>query len=111
MNKQQYINEIKNDIKDYIIENLSDVKSVYDEKMIDEITGNDCGSYTRNSFLAQQNVINDMDLLIEAINYYECDLNILSDWEACDVIIRMYLYADAVDKYIDDECEKLKDVC
>lgn len=110
MNKQKYINEIKNDIADYVFENLETYINLYDETVVNEITGNDCGSYTRNSFIAQQNVINDMDLLVEAMNYYKCDLDVLDDWELCDVIIRMYLYHDALEEYLDDKFMDIKDV-
>lgn len=61
MTFQDYVREteenVRTALKDYQISSLSDLWNVYDELWIDDsVTGNGSGSYTFNSYKAEENV-------------------------------------------------------
>lgn len=83
---------------------------LYDDMFIDDyITGNASGSYTFNTYKAEEYICHNWELLEEAlISYgYECSINILdkgAEW--CDVIIRCYLLPEALQKAIDKHADE-----
>lgn len=101
-----YPENVKNDIKDYIndeldtgtfgllvqgheetIEDLRD--DLFNE---DSVTGNASGSYTMNTLKAEENLVGNWDLLEEAINEFDLHVNpIKKGAEWCDSLIRCYL--------------------
>ena len=102
MGKYDYREAVKQDIvahlkrEDVVIkrkstENLYD--ALYNELYIaDDVTGNASGSYTFNTWQAEENLCHNWSLLVEALNEFGYDINILekgAEW--CDVIIRCYL--------------------
>lgn len=101
MERYDYYQAVKDDIKQYIEDH--DVKvttnnrdelqeSLYDEMFIsDEVTGNASGSYTFNTWQAEENLCHNLDLLKEACQEFGSDCNILESAEGCDVTIRCYL--------------------
>ncbi len=84
-----YIEEMKSDIKDYLRENYenhkdekgkyvfkeSELDSLRDEMFIaDDITGNASGSYTFNTYEAEEMLSHNLDLLIDACEEFGSDL-------------------------------------
>lgn len=118
MNKYDYETSIYNDVRDYIVEHLQDLdysellyidsdKSRFIEDMqeemftADRVTGNGSGSYTFNTWEAEENLCHNMDLLKEALEEFGCDITYLEKGaEACDVTIRCYLMPGILDDYV-----------
>ena len=125
--KNYYYETVKEDVLNYIEENIdfSDFddleelgKFLNDELWtVDSVTGNSSGSYTFNSFQAQEYVLENMDVLAEALEEFGTDSETIAekflseDWEYFDVTIRCYVLgfciSDALDDIRDDfETEK-----
>lgn len=106
MLQYNYREAVKNDIIDYI--NDKDVKvttynrdkvyeQLYDEMFIsDSVTGNASGSYTFNTWKAEENLCHNLDLLGEALSEFGCEPDYMAQngVEACDVTIRCYLLSE-----------------
>ena len=115
-----YREEVRKDVKQYIIDNYvmeelinDDIADVMDEIIedcwtADSVTGNGSGSYTFNRWEAEENLLHNSDLLLEACDemgyepsyigerYYE------QDFEGLDVLIRCYLMPSAVYDVVSD---------
>lgn len=107
-----YLEAVKNDIRTYIDENidlddwtrqrlkykLSD--SLQNE---DSITGNMSGSYTCNTWQAEENLCHNMCLLRDALDDFGSE-DLLRDYDAekCDCLIRIYLVPQALDEVLDE---------
>ena len=113
MNQYDYREAVKNDIIDYI--NDHDVKvtssnrdevyeQLYDEMFIsDSVTGNASGSYTFNTWKAEENLCHNLDLLGEALSEFGSDpAKIMESPEACDVTIRCYLLSEMLGEVLDE---------
>lgn len=114
MLQYNYREAVKNDIIDYINDN--DVKvttsnrdevyeQLYDEMFIsDSVTGNASGSYTFNTWKAEENLCHNLDLLGEALSEFGCkpDYMAKEGAEACDVTIRCYLLSEMLDEVLDE---------
>ena len=112
MERYDYYEVVKNDIKEYIKENDIDVTSedfdrdgLCDHLWVDDsVTGNGSGSYTFSTWKAEENLCHNWDLLEEALeDFGETDVNILdkgAEW--CDVTIRCYLLGQCLDEVIDE---------
>lgn len=83
INYQNFLDEVRNDLKDYILErwDSSEIKNldrdeVYDEAFTeDSVTGNGSGSYFFNSRKAKESIFNmDEDLLRETISEFCIDM-------------------------------------
>ena len=106
MNKYDYREAMKEDIRNYINENSSEVfedadeiyERFYDDMWIaDSITGNASGSYTFNTWKAEENICHNMDLVSEA--FADFGLKAESgafDAEYLDVTIRCYLLSECL---------------
>ena len=74
----------------------------------DSVTGNGSGSYTFNRVQASLYVLDNMDLLQEAIDEFATDPAtvgdefIYEDWEWFDVTIRCYLLGSVISKVLDE---------
>lgn len=71
----------------------------------DGVTGNGSGSYWFNSLRAEECLVGNLDLLAEACEIFDSDLDVLKNGaESCDVVIRCYLLTqalyDAVDEWV-----------
>ena len=67
----------------------------------DGITGNASGSYTFNSYMAEEYLCHNGDLLLEAFQEFGCeDFQIFHSPEALDVSIRCYLLHEAIDQVV-----------
>ena len=111
-----YLENIKNDILDYVKEEKDYLKGnsideLYDDLFIsDSITGNASGSYYCNAWKAEESLYHNMDLLKEAIEEFGGDyaeaLENSAEW--CDVTIRCYLLGQALEEVKDEVMEILE---
>ena len=113
MEKYDYKENIKNDIKSYIVDNDIDVNSddfnqyeLYDNLFFeDSVTGNASGSYTFNTWESEEYICHNLDLLKDAFDEFGCDIDRIFDAEYCDVLIRCYL----LDSCLSEVIEELKE--
>ena len=105
MEKYNYLENLKEDIKTYIKENditNLDENSLYDDMFInDSITGNASGSYYCNAWKAEEALAHNLDLLQEAYEEFGSTPE-LNNPEACDVTIRCYLLGQALHEVIEE---------
>ncbi len=114
MERYDYLESIKNDIREYLMsEDINASEHDKDElcdKLCDElwtvdsVTGNASGSYTCNAWEAEENLCHNLDLLGEALAEFGCGADYLTTCgaEAADVTIRCYLLSQAVWEVLDD---------
>lgn len=115
--RYNYLENIKNDIIEYVKENDDYLKEknlddLYDIFFCeDAITGNASGSYYCNAWRAEEAISHNMELLTEALECFGCDnINVLekgAEW--CDVTIRCYLLGQALNEVKEEIEEILKD--
>ena len=105
--KYDYFMAIKNDVLTYIDENytteelkeqLNDRDDFYNRLhdalwICDSVTGNASGSYTFNTWQAEENICHNLDLLKDALEEFCGDFAdaLVNGAEFCDVTIRCYL--------------------
>lgn len=102
--KYNYFKSVKEDVKEYL-ENTSErnLNILYDEMFCDDsITGNGSGSYTFNTYRAEENLCHNMDLLKEALQEFGSDIDYLESPEACDVTIRCYLLGQVLSEVLEE---------
>lgn len=70
----------------------------------DQVTGNASGSYTFNTWEAEENLCHNMSLLEEACDEFGQDVGeaVKCGAEYCDVTIRCYLLGGAISEAIDE---------
>ena len=70
----------------------------------DQVTGNASGSYTFNTWKAEENICHNMSLLEEACDEFGQDVGeaVKRGAEYCDVTIRCYLLGSAISEAIDE---------
>lgn len=118
MTNYNYLEAVISDVLDYIKEeiNLDEWKGNRDrleEKLndelwtVDSVTGNASGSYTFNTWEAEENLAHNWDLLAEALDEFGQDgTDVLKQGaEVMDVTIRCYLLGQAIAEAL-DELEK-----
>lgn len=119
-----YLEAVKNDIMEYLENDAPEIdrnelfysRYELEEKMHDElwindsVTGNASGSYTFNTWKAEENLCHNMDLLEEACDAFGCDLAeaVKKGAEHCDVTIRCYLLGSAISEVLDELEEKFE---
>lgn len=120
MEKYDYYKNVREDVKQRInewldfdrINDYSDIdeviSAVYDDFFnSDSVTGNGSGSYTFNSWAAEENLCHNMDLLKEALNEFGGELNdYIDSAEACDVTIRCYVLGQLVGEVVKEFVEE-----
>lgn len=120
MEKYDYYKNVREDIKQRLnewldfdrINDYSDIdeviSAVYDDFFnSDSITGNGSGSYTFNSWAAEENLCHNMDLLKEAFDELGGELNdYIDSAEACDVTIRCYVLGQLVGEVVKEFVEE-----
>ena len=110
MEKYDYLSAVKDDVRNYISDevNLSEFDEVEElneflnEKLFNEdsVTGNPSYTYTYNREVAAENLLDNMDLLSQAMDEFG---NVLDKGEeVCDVSIRCYLLPQAINEVLDD---------
>lgn len=114
MEKYNYLEAVTNDAKQAILENLSNwnfsdrdelEEIINDELWInDDVTGNVSGSYTFNTWQAEENLCHNLDLLREACDEFGQDVGraIERGAEYCDVTIRCYLLLQSISMALDE---------
>lgn len=122
MTRYDYYEEVKNDVINYINENMEYIKEkvdisdrdqleswLSDELFVDDsVTGNASGSYTFNRAEAKEYVLDNMDLLSDAIDNFSEDMAkigymfLAEDWETFDVFIRLYVLDTCISDAIDE---------
>lgn len=119
MEKYDYYEAVKEDLKQYItdyynpisaedVERIDKDTLLYDAFMSDAVTGNASGSYTFNTWDAEENLCHNMDLLEEAANEFDDGLELLGRGaEACDVTVRCYVLGQVIDEVLDELKEEL----
>ena len=131
MEKYDYLAAVKEDVKQWIDEhdewkadyadengkwlrddNRDDIEQDLNDRLFceDSVTGNASGSYTFNTWQAEEKVCHNLDLLGEALTEFCCEPNYITEKgaEACDVTIRCYLLGQAISEVL-DELEKEED--
>ena len=120
MEKYDYYKNVREDVKQRLnewldfnkINSYSDIdeviNAVYDDFFnSDSVTGNGSGSYTFNSWAAEENLCHNMDLLKEALDELGGDLNdYIDSAEACDVTIRCYVLDQLVGEVVKEFVEE-----
>ena len=120
MEKYDYYKNVREDIKQRLnewldfnkINGYSDIdeviNAVYDDFFnSDSVTGNGSGSYTFNSWVAEENLCHNMDLLKEALDELGGELNdYIDSAEACDVTIRCYVLGQLVGEEVKEFVEE-----
>lgn len=110
-----YMEAMKEDIRDWIDENNFSVEGHYAEDDLvdalwaeDSVTGNGSGSYTFSTAKAQEYVTDNIDLCREALTEFctepqdIADHFLNGDWEWFDVTIRCYLLNRAVSEVVEE---------
>ena len=71
---------------------------------VDNVTGNGSGSYTFNTYKAEEYICHNLDLLADACEAFGKDIGevVKNGAESCDVTIRCYLLGQAVTEALDD---------
>ena len=113
MDRYDYREALKQDIKDYINDNeldiTTDYDSVYDELWLaDSVTGNGSGSYTFSAWQAEENLCHNMELLREAAQEFDVNPRDLLERgaEYMDVTIRCYLLGQALSEVLEEMCNE-----
>ena len=117
-----YREAVKNDVMDYIkneIEltewrgNRDGVEEKLNDDLwtVDSVTGNASGSYTFNTYEAEENICHNLDLLEEALDEFGSGHEYLLDngAEAADVTIRCYLLGSAISEALDEFEDELEE--
>ena len=114
MEKYNYFEAVCDDVREYINENAikvttnnrDDVENELNDTLFisDSVTGNASGSYTFNTWRAEEYICHNMDLLSEALNEFGCNgADALERGaEYCDVTIRCYLLGSAINTVLDE---------
>lgn len=120
MEKYDYLSAVESDVREYIENNvnfhdysdLDEMKEDLNEKLFveDSVTGNASGSYTFNTWKAEEYLCHNLDLLAEANEEFCGSSDILSDGaEMCDVTIRCYLLGQAIENVAPDMWQDWED--
>ena len=114
MEKYYYLENVTNDAKQAILENLNYWKFADREELEeiandilwvdDNVTGNASGSYTFSTWKAEENLCHNMDVLEDACDEFGQDIGeaVKRGAEYCDVTIRCYLLSQAISAAIDE---------
>lgn len=113
-----YYESMKEDVLDYIRNEVNaedytdrdELESFLNDELWieDSVTGNGSGSYTFDRVQASLYVLDNMDLLNEAIDELDTDREIVGDkflsedWEWFDVVIRCYCLGSAISDALDE---------
>ena len=114
MEKYNYMENVTNDAKQAILENLNywsftdreELEEIANDNLWvdDSVTGNASGSYTFNTWQAEENLCHNMDELEDACEEFGQDIGeaVKQGAEYCDVTIRCYLLGQAISAAIDE---------
>lgn len=97
--KEDVLDYVKNEIDFVDFETIEELEEKLNEELFvcDSVTGNASGSYTFDTYEAEENLTHNWDLLEEALDEFGFDENPISKGaEWCDVTIRCYLLGSAI---------------
>lgn len=108
-----YLEAVKDDVREYIEDEIDftdygtieDLEQFLNDELFinDSVTGNASGSYTFNTWEAEENLCHNMELLADALQKFGNDLSYLEKGaEACDVTIRCYLLSQAISEVLEE---------
>lgn len=109
--KYDYLKNVKDDVLNYIKENYEkedfanlDYEDLYEEMWTDDsVTGNGSGSYTFNTWEAEENICHNLDLAAEAYAEFGYEgIKFEDGAEAIDVTIRCYLLGQVLQDVLED---------
>lgn len=119
MEKYNYYKAVEEDVRNYIEEHVDNLHNEYTDAddakeklngkmwVSDSVTGNASGSYTFNTWQAEEYLCHNLDLLEEACSEFGSNMDILkSSAESCDVTIRCYLLSQTVSEVVDELWEE-----
>lgn len=131
MEKYDYLEAVKTDVRQWIEghddwkgdhadengmwlreDNREEVEQDLNDRLWaeDSVTGNASGSYTFNTWKAEENLCHNLDLLGEALSEFGYGGSALAkeleSAEGCDVTIRCYLLGQAIGEVLDEEEEE-----
>lgn len=124
MTTYNYLEAMKEDIKDYIRDNFAEWeiadkltdRDEWEEELnddlwtVDSVTGNASGSYTFSTYKAEEYLCHNLDLLAEAAEEFGSNIDLLKDGaEACDVTIRCYLLNQAIREALNEIEEEFEE--
>lgn len=111
MEKYDYRQAVMDDIREYIKEHdirvTSDNRDELESELRDtlwnddSVTGNASGSYTFNTWKAEEHLCHNGDLLQDACSDFGCEPR-LDSAEWCDVVIRCYLLGECLSSVLDE---------
>ena len=119
-----YHEQVKADVIEYITDNYTteeirehlENRNEWEQELNDDmwtddsVTGNGSGSYTFNTYQAEENLCHNMDLLEEALSEFGCDISYLQKGaEACDVTIRCYLLGVSIYEVLNELEEDMEE--
>ena len=119
-----YHEQVKADVMEYITDNYTteeikehlENRNEWEQELNDDmwtedsVTGNGSGSYTFNTYQAEENLCHNMDLLEEALSEFGCDISYLQKGaEACDVTIRCYLLSVSIYEVLNELEEDMEE--
>ena len=121
MTRRDYLEEIKNNILEWmdgegydgaqVWQNREEIEEEMRDKLwtVDSVTGNASGSYTMNTYKAEENIAHAWNLILEVAEEFGIEPTISTGYEHgpewWDVLIRCYLLGEAITEAL-NECEK-----
>ena len=119
-----YYANVKDDVLTYINDeirpgefwDLDELESYLNDELFCDgsVTGNGCGSYTRNRSQAKEYVLDNTDLLKESIEEFDSKDKLIDwffddDYESMDVTIRCYVLGSCINDTLDEIDRKYND--
>jgi len=115
-----YFEAVEKDVKDYIKNEITfkdflsreDLEKKLNDDLwaVDSVTGNASGSYTFNTYQAEENLTHNWNILeraLDSFGYKENPIKKGAEW--CDVLIRCYLLRQVIAKVLDNMEDELED--
>lgn len=109
MEKYDYIEAVKADISAYLEDNDTQLTEdnfdeLHEEMWIsDQVTGNASGSYTFNTWKAEEYLAHNWELLAKACEQLDIEFDISRGAEYWDVTIRCYLLNDCMVRLMEEK--------
>lgn len=119
-----YYANVKDDVLTYINDEIrpgeywdrDELESYLNDELFcdDNVTGDGCGSYTRNKSQAKEYVLDNTDLLKEGIEAFDSKDKLIGwffddDYESMDVAIRCYILGSCINDALDEIDRKYND--
>lgn len=107
--RDEMYNDVLEAVKEYDLSQFEDIeefreKLEEDSYVRDSVTGVASGSYFCNSYIAEEAICHNLDILVEAIEEFDYDWNTVFKYgaESADVVIRCYLLGEIIVAVLED---------